>query len=111
MNYPEYPVYLTEVNCCPLYAFRFNLPPQNEGWNCVTLYVEYDYADKTHDATAYQVWAQFEEAVFRGYLCSGIVPYAPTNKDIIWLIANDINNCEKFHEEIYKFMNAIATAV
>lgn len=107
MNIPEYPVFLTEVNCHPVHSFCFTLPPQNVGWNNVTLYIEYEAAE-TSGTTIYHVWAQFHSAVFRAHLCVGQVSGDPDDADVIRQIISHINDCENFHEQIRKFVNCIA---
>ena len=107
---PETPIYLTEINCSPMLAFSFTLPPQDIGWEGIAIFVEFGHTDTQPDQIAYNVWAQFRNAVFRGFICSGNIPGKIEDTDTIQRIVCDINLSEYFHEQIYKFINCLEDA-
>lgn len=107
---PETPIFLTQINCHPMLAFSFTLPPQDICWECITIFVEYGHTDAQADQIVYNVWAQFRDAVFRGFICSGCVPGKIEDTDTIQRIVCDINLSDTFHEQIYKFINCLEDA-
>lgn len=106
-----YPVYITEVNCRQIRCFSYTLPPQNAGWENISLYVEYFPAEIHESSTGYQVWAQVYGAVFRAFLCSGEIPCSVVDPGVKRRIIDHINENEYFHEQLTSFISCICMDV
>lgn len=104
MSSPEFPIYISEVNCEFLLAFRFTLPEQGIGRDDVVIYVEYGITPENAETITYNVWAQFRDSLIRAFLCPGSVPGTLEAADIIPKIMYDLNSQELFYERVNEFI-------
>lgn len=104
MGIPEFPIYISEVNCESIFAFRFTLPEQDIGRDDIVIYVEYGISSDDAGTITYNVWAQFRDSLIRAFLCPGSVPGTLEAADIIPKIMYALNSQELFYERVNEFI-------
>lgn len=68
----DFPIYLAEINCELLHAFRFTVPEQEIGRDDVIILVE--YGDEEDGVVPYCVWAQFRGKNIRAFYVRDPLP-------------------------------------
>lgn len=105
MSTPIFPMYFAEIDCQPIFTFRFNLPEPGVGRDDILVYIEYGFSAANHDIITYNVWAQIRNAHIRTFLGSGSVLTPANDEDIIPKIMGDLNSKEEFYDLIHDFIS------
>ena len=95
MSFPEFAIYLQQLDVGEYSGFCFTLPERYIGRGDIQIYVEYG-APNVEGMIAYNAWSQFAGQAIRSLAHVGAV--GGSDKDAtVEDIMNDLNNSDEFY--------------